>query len=67
MIPGLELHTETNDNMKTDLRDLRKKNLNQLIVTRHNINYIRNKFELHAEQIEDINIILIWESKLDES
>ena len=38
---GLELNTERNDNTNLDFWGLRKKNLNQLIVTHHNINYIR--------------------------
>ena len=64
---GLQLNSETNDITNLDLLALCKKNLNQLKVTHHNINYIRNKFELQAEQTEDINILMIWESKIDKS
>ena len=38
---GLELNTEKNDNTNLDIWGLRKKNLNQLIDTHHNINYMR--------------------------
>ena len=54
---GLQLTIETNGNTNLDLLALWKKNLNQLTVTYHNINYIRNKFELQAEQIEHIDIL----------
>ena len=37
---GLQLNTERNDNTNLELQALCKKNLNQLIVTDHNINYM---------------------------
>lgn len=51
-----ELDTETNDNKNLDLWALRQENLNKLIIVHLNINSIMNKFELLAQQTEDVNI-----------
>ena len=51
-----------------DLRALRKKNLNKLIIAHLNVNSLRNKFELLKEQIQDnIDILMIYETKIDAS
>ena len=51
-----------------DLRALRKKNLNKLIIVHLNINSLRNKFELLKDQIQDnIDILMISETKIDAS
>ena len=52
----------------SDLRALRKKNLNKLIIAHLNVNSLRNKFELLKEQIQDnIDILMISETKIDAS
>ena len=51
-----------------DLRALRKKNVNKLIIAHLNVNSLRNKFELLKEQIQDnIDILMIYETKIDAS
>ena len=51
-----------------DLRALRKKNLNKLIIAYLNVNSLRNKFELPKKQIQDnIDILMISETKTDAS
>ena len=51
-----------------DLKSLRIKNLNKIIVGHLNINSIRNKFDFFAHQVQcNIDILLISETKLDES
>ena len=51
-----------------DLRALRKKNLNKLIIAHLNVSSLRNKFELLKEQIQDnIDILMISETKMDAS
>ena len=55
-------------NINVELRSLRVKNLNKLIIGHLNINSLRNKFELLTHQIKDnIDILMISETKLDES
>ena len=55
-------------NLNEELRSLRVKNLNKLIIGHLNINSLRNKFELLAHQIKDnIDILMISETKLYES
>ena len=50
------------------LSKLRIKNVNRLIVAHININSIRNKFELLAQNIAtNIDILMISETKIDES
>ena len=54
--------------MKTKLREFKLKNLNKPIIGSLNINSIRNKFEQLKYFIKDeIDILLINETKLDES
>ena len=51
-----------------DLRALRKKNLNKLIIAHLNVNSLRNKLEFLKEQIQDnIDILMISETKIDAS
>ena len=51
-----------------NLRALRKKNLNKLIIAHLNVNSLRNKFELLKEQIQDnTDILMISETKTDAS
>ena len=55
-------------NINAELRSLRVKNLNKLIIGHLNINSLRNKLELLTHQIkDDIDILMISETKLDES
>ena len=52
----------------SDLRALRKKNLNKLIIAHLNVNSLRNKLEFLKEQIQDnIDILMISETKIDAS
>ena len=51
-----------------NLRALRKKNVNKLIIAHLNVNSLRNKFELLKEQIQDnIDILMISETEIDAS
>ena len=51
-----------------ELRALRKKKLNKLIIAHLNVNSLRNKFELLKKQIQDnIDILMISETKIDAS
>ena len=51
-----------------DLKALRLKNVNKLIITHLNINSLRNKFEFLISLIEDnLDVLMISETKLDES
>ena len=51
-----------------DLRALRKKNLNKLIIAHLNVNSLRNKLEFLKEQIQDnIDILMISETKIGAS
>ena len=50
------------------MKDIRKKNLRNIVIGQHNINSLRNKFVLLAEQIKGIIDVLVnSETKLDES
>ena len=54
--------------MKTDaLNEMRKKNPNRIIIAHLNINSIRNKFEILKEVVGKIDILLISETKLDDT
>ena len=54
--------------MKIDaLNEMRKKNPNRIIITHLNINSIRNKFEILKEVVGKIDILLISETKLDDT
>ena len=49
-----------------DLRALRKKNLNKLIIAHLNVTSLRKRLELLKEQIKDnIDILIISETKID--
>ena len=51
-----------------DLRALRKKNLNKLIIAHLNVNSLRNKLEFLKEQIQDsIDILMISKTKINAS
>ena len=66
-IPEAKNHVDK-ININAELRYLRVKNLNKLIIGHLNINFLRNKFELLAHQIKDnIDILMISETKLDKS
>ena len=66
-IPEAKNHVDK-ININAELRSLRVKNLNKLIIGHLNINSLRNKFELLTHQIKDnIDILMISETKLDES
>ena len=50
------------------IRDVRKRNLKHIILSHLNINSIRSKFDLLVDHIkENIDIMVISETKLDES
>ena len=50
------------------LNDVREKNINQPIIVQLNINSIRNKFHfLESESSKHLDILLISETKIDES
>ena len=50
------------------MKDIRKKNLRNINIGKLNINSLRNKFDLLAEQIQGtIKVLVISEIKLDES
>ena len=51
-----------------DLKALRLKNVNKLIIAHLNISSLRNKFEFLISLIKDnIDVLMISETKLDES
>ena len=51
-----------------DLKSLRIRNLNKMVVGHLNINWIRNRFDFLAHQVRvNIDILMISEPKLDES
>ena len=51
-----------------DLKSLRIRNLNKIVVGHLNINSIRNKFNFLAHHVKgNIDILMISETKLDES
>ena len=50
------------------LKDIQIKNLNRIILALHNINSLRNKLELLADQIKgNVDLLAISETKLDDS
>jgi hypothetical protein len=52
----------------SELKSIRAKNVNRLIIAHLNINSIRNKFDLLASNISgNIDILMLSETKLDES
>ena len=53
---------------KTDLKSLRIRNLNKIVVGHLNISSIRNNFDFLAHQVKgNIDVLIISETKLDES
>ena len=66
-IPEAKNHVDK-ININAELRSLRVKNLNKLIIGHLNINSLRNNFELLTHQIKDnVDILTISKAKLDES
>ena len=66
-IPEAKNHVDK-ININAELRSLRVKNLNKLIIGHLNINSLRNKFELLTHQTKDnIDIFMISEAKFDAS
>ena len=58
----------SNKGFNKELREIRVKNMNRIIVGQLNINSLRNKFPFIADAInKNIDIFLISETKLDES
>ena len=52
----------------SELKNIRLKNVNNIIIPQININSIRNKFELLSHYVSgDIDILIITETKLDKS
>ena len=64
-----ELDNEIVDHItNADLKSLRIRNLNKVVVDHLNINSIRNKLDFLAHQAKgNIDILIISETKLDES
>ena len=58
----------TKDDFLTKLKDIRAKNLNQIVIYDININSIRNTFELLAEAVMgNVNVLMVTETKVDKS
>ena len=56
------------DSYEENLKDIRQKNLRNIVIGHHNINSLRNKFVLLAEQIKGlIDVLVNSETKLGES
>ena len=49
------------------LRGIRKSNINKLVFGQLNINSPRNKFHMLSEMIKDFDVLMISETKLDNS
>ena len=64
-----EIENEIVDHItNADLKSLRIRNLNKIVVGHLNINSIRNKFDFLAHQVKgNIDVLMISETKLDES
>ena len=64
-----EIDNEIVDHItNADLKSLRIRNLNKIVVGHLNINSIRNKFDFLAHQVkENIDILMMSETKLDKS
>ena len=59
---------KTNSDVYSNLENIRKNDSKQIIIAHLNINSIRNKFDILADIVTDnINILMISESKLDDS
>ena len=54
--------------VKKSLKNIRISNINKLIFGHLNVNSLRNKFDIHSEQIKgSIDIFMVFETKLDDS
>ena len=54
--------------IKKSLENVRISNINKLIFGLLNVNSLRNKFDIHSEQIKgSIDIFMVSEMKLDDS
>ena len=63
-----EKHIEKDQSFGEILNDVREKNINRPIIGQLNINSIRNKFHfLESEASKHLDILLISETKIDES
>ena len=59
---------KANSDVYSNLENIRKNDSKQIIIAHLNINSIRNKFDILADIVTDnINILMISESKLDDS
>ena len=62
------LNKDSTDSYEENLKDIRKKNLRNIVIGHFNINSLRNKFDLLVEQIKGIiDVLDISETKLDDS
>ena len=62
------LSAKTYSDCNSKLKDMRSDNINKLLFAHLNINSIRNKFEIQAQQVkEKTNISMISETKNEES
>ena len=59
---------KANSDVYSNLGNIRKNDSKKIIIAHRNINSIRNKFDILADIVKDnINILMISESKLDDS
>ena len=62
------LNKDSTDSYEENLKDIRKKNLRNIVIGHFNINSLRNKFDLLVEQIKGIiDVLDVSETKLDDS
>ena len=68
-LTSTEVNNELIDHISNkDLKSLRIRNSNKIVVGHLNINFIRNKYDFLAHQVQgNIDILMISEAKLDES
>ena len=63
-----DLGSETDQDIFTTLKSIRIKNIHNIIIAQLNINSLRNKIDSLAKAvISNIDILLITETKLDDS
>ena len=66
LIPPTSTYIDVNECIASKaIRELRVKNINKVIIAQLNINSPRNKFEFLLEIVNDVDILLIVETKLD--
>ena len=64
----VNLDSCTSDNFLVDIKDLRQKNINMVIIVNININSLRNKVEqVKVFILKFSDILVITETKLDDS